>query len=68
MDNTIGQRIQLLRIKRNHTQVELAHRIDETLDTINKIETNKIKPNWYVLEKIQKTQPSIIAHECQSHM
>ena len=54
MDNTIGQRIQLLRIKRNHTQVELAHRIDETLDTINKIETNKIKPNWYVLEKIQK--------------
>ena len=54
MDNTIGQRIQLLRIKRNHTQVELAHRIDETLDTINKIETNKIKPNWYVLEKLQK--------------
>tara|TARA_X000000368_G_scaffold10137_1_gene8046 strand:- start:1274 stop:1459 length:186 start_codon:yes stop_codon:yes gene_type:complete len=54
MDNTIGQRIQLLRIRRNHTQVELAHRIDETLDTINKIETNKIKPNWYVLEKIQK--------------
>ncbi len=54
MDNTIGQRIQLLRIKRNHTQVELANRIDETLDTINKIETNKIKPNWYVLEKIQK--------------
>ena len=54
MDNTIGQRIQLLRIKRNHTQVELAHRIDETLDTINKIETGKMEVNWYILEKIQK--------------
>ena len=53
MDNTIGQRIQLLRIKRNHTQVELAHRIDETLDTINKIEMGKIEANWYILEKIQ---------------
>ena len=54
MDNTIGQRFQLLRIKRNHTQVELAHRIDETLDTINKIETGKMEVNWYILEKIQK--------------
>ena len=54
MDNTLGKRIQMLRIKRSHTQVELAHRIGETLDTINKIESEKIEPNWYVLEKIQK--------------
>ena len=54
MDNTLGKRIQMLRIKRNHTQVELAHRIGETLDTINKIESEKIESNWYVLEKIQK--------------
>ena len=54
MDDTLGKRIQILRIKRSHTQVELAHRIGETLDTINKIETDKIEPNWYVLEKIQK--------------
>ena len=54
MDDTLGKRIQMLRIRKNHTQVELAHRIGETLDTINKIETDKIKPNWYVLEKIQK--------------
>jgi DNA-binding XRE family transcriptional regulator len=44
----------MLRIKRSHTQVELAHRIGETLDTINKIESEKTEPNWYVLEKIQK--------------
>ena len=54
MNDTIGKRVQRIRIERSHTQVELAHRIRETLDTINKIETNKIKPNWYVLEKIQK--------------
>ena len=42
MDNTLGKRIQMLRIKRSHTQVELAHRIGETLDTINKIESEKI--------------------------
>ncbi len=54
MNDTLGKRIQLLRIRRNHTQVELAHRIGETLDTINKIESEKIEPNWYVLEKIQK--------------
>jgi DNA-binding XRE family transcriptional regulator len=54
MDDTLGKRIQMLRIRKNHTQVELAHRIGETLDTINKIETDKIEPNWYVLEKIQK--------------
>jgi DNA-binding XRE family transcriptional regulator len=54
MDATLGKRIQMLRIKRSHTQVELAHRIGETLDTINKIESEKIEPNWYVLEKIQK--------------
>jgi len=35
----------VLRIERSHTQVELAHRIGETLDTINKIETGKIEPN-----------------------
>ena len=45
MDDTIGKRIQLLRIERSHTQVELAHRIGETLDTINKIETGKLEPN-----------------------
>ena len=44
----------MLRIERSHTQVELAHRIGETLDTINKIESEKIEPNLYVLEKIQK--------------
>ena len=32
MDNTLGKRIQMIRIRRNHTQVELAHRIGETLD------------------------------------
>ena len=53
MDNTLGKRIQMLRIKRSHTQVELAHRIRETLDTINKIETGKMEVNWYILEKIQ---------------
>ena len=53
MNDTIGKRIQMLRIKRNHTQVELAHRIRETLDTINKIETGKMEVNWYILEKIQ---------------
>jgi len=54
MNDTLGKRIQMLRIRRSHTQVELAHRIGETLDTINKIESEKIEPNWYVLEKIQK--------------
>ena len=54
MDNTLGKRIQRLRIERSHTQVELGRRIGETLDTINKIETGKFEPNWYVLEKIQK--------------
>ena len=54
MNDTLGKRIQMLRIRRNHTQVELAHTIGETLDTINKIESEKIEPNWYVLEKIQK--------------
>ncbi len=54
MDDTLGKKIQMLRIKRSHTQVELAHRIGETLDTINKIESEKIEPNRYVLEKIQK--------------
>ena len=54
MNDTLGKRIQMLRIRRNHTQVELAHRIGETLDTINKIESEKIEPNWHVLEKIQK--------------
>ena len=54
MDTTLGKRIQMLRIKRSHAQVELAHRIGETLDTINKIESEKIEPNWYILEKIQK--------------
>ena len=54
MSQPIGKRIQLLRIQRSHAQVELAHRIGETLDTINKIESEKIEPNWYVLEKIQK--------------
>ena len=53
MDNTIGKRIQRIRIERSHTQVELAHRIRETLDTINKIETGKMEVNWYILEKIQ---------------
>ena len=54
MSQPIGKRIQLLRIQRSHAQVELAHRIGETLDTINKIESEKIEPNLYVLEKIQK--------------
>jgi DNA-binding XRE family transcriptional regulator len=54
MNDTLGKKIQMLRIKRSHTQVELAHRIGETLDTINKIESEKTEPNWYVLEKIQK--------------
>ncbi len=54
MNDTLGKKIQMLRIKRSHTQVELAHRIGETLDTINKIESEKTEPNRYVLEKIQK--------------
>ena len=54
MDNTMGKKIQRIRIEKNHTQVELAHRIRETLDTINKIEMGKIEANWYILEKIQK--------------
>ena len=54
MNDTLGKKIQMLRIKRSHTQVELAHRIGETLDTINKIESEKTEPNCYVLEKIQK--------------
>ena len=54
MNDTLGKKIQMLRIKRSHTQVELAHIIGETLDTINKIESEKTEPNWYVLEKIQK--------------
>ena len=54
MSEPIGKRIQMLRIQRSHTQFELAHRIGETLDTINMIETGKLDPNWYVLEKIQK--------------
>lgn len=44
----------MIRIQRSHAQVELAHRIGETLDTINMIETGKLEPNWYILEKIQK--------------
>ena len=54
MNDTLGKKIQMLRIKRSHTQVELAHRIRETLDTINKIEMGKIEANLYILEKIQK--------------
>ncbi len=54
MNDTIGKPIQMLRIKRNHTQVELAYRIRETLDTINKIETEKIEPDQYIIQKIQK--------------
>ena len=54
MNDTLGKKIQMLRIKRSHTQVELAHRIRETLDTINKIEMGKIEANWYILEKVQK--------------
>ena len=54
MDTTVGKKIQRIRIEKNHTQVELAHRIRETLDTINKIETGKMEVNWYILEKIQK--------------
>ena len=50
MDNTLGKRIQRLRIERSHTQVELGRRIGETLDTINKIETGKMEVyrfgNW----------------------
>ena len=49
----MGKKIQRIRIEKNHTQVELAHRIRETLDTINKIETCKMEVNWYILEKIQ---------------
>ena len=54
MDDIIGKKIQRIRIERSHTQVELAHRIRETLDTINMIEMGKLEPNWYILEKIQK--------------
>lgn len=54
MDDTLGKRIQRIRIEKSHTQVELAHRIRETLDTINKIEMGKMEVNWYILEKIQK--------------
>lgn len=54
MDDTIGKRIQRVRIERSHTQVELAYRIRETLDTINKIETEKIEPDQYIIQKIQK--------------
>ena len=53
MDDTVGKKIQRIRIEISHTQVELAHRIRETLDTINKIETGKMEVNWYILEKIQ---------------
>jgi DNA-binding XRE family transcriptional regulator len=53
MGDTIGKKIQRIRIERSHTQVELAHRIRETLDTINKIETGKMEVHWYILEKIQ---------------
>ena len=53
MNDTIGKKIQRIRIERSHTQVELAHRIRETIDTINKIETGKMEVNWYILEKIQ---------------
>jgi len=54
MDDTVGKKIQRIRIERSHTQVELAYRIRETLDTINKIEMGKIEANLYILEKIQK--------------
>tara|TARA_B100000287_G_scaffold70329_1_gene61757 strand:+ start:411 stop:593 length:183 start_codon:yes stop_codon:yes gene_type:complete len=54
MDNTLGKRIQRLRIERSHTQVELGRRIGETLDTINKIETGKLELSLHILEKIQK--------------
>ena len=53
MDNTMGKKIQRIRIEKNHTQIELAHRIRETLDTINKIEAGKMEVNRYMLEKIQ---------------
>ena len=51
MDDTIGKRIQRVRIERSHTQVELAYRIRETLDTINKIESEKIEPDQYIIQK-----------------
>jgi len=53
MNDTTGKKIQRIRIEKSHTQVELAHRIRETLDTINKIETGKMEVNRYILEKIQ---------------
>ena len=37
MSEPIGKRIQMIRIQRSHAQVELAHRIGETLDTINTV-------------------------------
>lgn len=54
MDDTLGKKIQRIRIERSHTQVELAYRIRETLDTINKIESEKIEPDQYIIQKIQK--------------
>ena len=54
MNDTLGKRIQMIRIKRSHTQVELAHRIGETLDTINRIESEKLETSLHILEKIQK--------------
>ena len=37
MNDTLGKKIQRIRIERSHTQVELAPRIRETLDTINTV-------------------------------
>ena len=42
MNDTIGKRIQHTYRKKSY-KVELAHRIRETLDTINKIEAGKWK-------------------------
>tara|TARA_B100000902_G_scaffold187853_1_gene179845 strand:- start:249 stop:437 length:189 start_codon:yes stop_codon:yes gene_type:complete len=49
-----AKKIQNARIEKSHTQVELAHRINEPLEVIAECESGKKEQNWYVLEKIEK--------------
>lgn len=49
-----AKKIQDARIAKSHTQVELAHRINEPLQVIAACESGKTEQNWYVLEKIEK--------------
>lgn len=49
---SIGARIKEQRTKQALTQPELAHRLDMSLDSIKKLETNRVNPSIETLTKL----------------